>query len=165
MLQNAIDEAQALVDLGSEANKDDMALAAKQLRVAMQEFTDSKWVVDKAGLYGAIIMAKSLNEEDYDADKWAAFEEVYDAAYEVYLDEEATQEDVNAAEQALRDALKSLDVVAGELTDADIEMLQQYILGDLELTEDQMALMDYDGNGTVDIRDMIQWKKVLLTQE
>ena len=53
----------------------------------------------------------------------------------------------------------------GELTDADIEMLQQYILGDLELTEDQMALMDYDGNGTVDIRDMIQWKKVLLTQE
>ena len=148
-----------------------MALAAKQLRVAMQEFTDSKWVVDKAGLYGAIIMAKSLNEEDYDADKWAAFEEVYDAAYEVYLDEEATQEDVNAAEQALRDALKSLDVVAGdldgdgELTDADIEMLQQYILGDLELTEDQMALMDYDGNGTVDIRDMIQWKKVLLTQE
>lgn len=170
LLQNAIDEAQALVDLGSEANKDDMALAAKQLRVAMQEFTDSKWVVDKAGLYGAIIMAKSLNEEDYDADKWAAFEEVYDAAYEVYLDEEATQEDVNAAEQALRDALKSLDVVAGdldgdgELTDADIEMLQQYILGDLELTEDQMALMDYDGNGTVDIRDMIQWKKVLLTQ-
>ena len=66
--------------------------------------------------------------------------------------------------------MKSLDVVAGdlygdgELTDADIEMLQQYILGDLELTEDQMALMDYDGNGTVDIRDMIQWKKVLLTQ-
>ncbi|MFR2562140.1 MAG: hypothetical protein ACLS8R_05210 [Anaeromassilibacillus sp.] len=37
-------------------------------------------------------------------------------------------------------------------------------LGDLELTEDQMALMDYDGNGTADIRDMIQWKKVLLTQ-
>ena len=88
----------------------------------------------------------------------------------MYLDEEATQEDVNAAEQALRYAFKSLDVVAGdldgdgELTDADIEMLQQYILGDLELTEDQMALMDYDGNGTVDIRDMIQWKKVLLTQ-
>ncbi|WP_195985758.1 NPCBM/NEW2 domain-containing protein [Clostridium sp. D33t1_170424_F3] len=166
-LRAAIDNAQAIVDKGSDATAEEIASAAKELREAMRKFDSATYVVDKSGLYGAIILAKCINEEDYDAAEWAAFKKVYDASYEVYLKEGASQEEVDKAEEKLRRAMKDLDWVAndlngdGKLDQKDIDILRGYIAGTVELTDEQLLLADYDGNGIVDVRDLIKWKQYL----
>lgn len=166
-LKEAIDNAQAIVDKGSDATAEEIASAAKELREAMRKFDSATYVVDKSGLYGAIILAKCIDEKDYDATEWAAFKKVYDASYEVYLKEGASQEEVDKAEEKLRRAMKDLDWVAndlngdGVLDQKDIDILRGYIAGTTELTDEQLLLADYDGNGIVDVRDLIKWKQYL----
>lgn len=166
-LNAAIEGAQAIIDKGDDATAEEIAAAAKELREAMENFDSSTYVVDKAGLYGAIILAKCIDKEDYDAADWAVFQKVYDASYAVYEDEGASQEAVDKAEVKLRNAMKDLDWVGsdlngdGVLDNEDLNMLRGYITGTVELTDEQLALADYDGNGKVDVRDMIKWKQYL----
>lgn len=168
-LQTAIDNAQAVVDKG-DATVEEIASAAKDLREAMEEFDLATYVVDKSGLYGAIILAKCINEEDYSKTQWAAFKKIYDASYEIYLDDGASQEAVDKAEADLRRAMKDLDWVPndlngdGTLDQKDLDILRDYIAGKVELTDEQLALADYDGNGIVDVRDLIKWKQYLKEQ-
>ena len=162
----AIAEAQAVAD-NADATSEEISAAAVALRAAMNDFEAAKVVVDKSGLCGAIILAKCLNENDYDAAKWAAFMEVYNASYDVYMSEAVTYEDVAVAEENLREAMKNLKMVGGDingngtLDTEDLQMMKDYIAGKIELTPEQIAIADYDGNGKVNVIDLLKWKKIL----
>ncbi|RQP13831.1 MAG: hypothetical protein EAS52_18735 [Parapedobacter sp.] len=66
--------------------------------------------VDKAGLQSAIGEAEGLTESDYSPESWSALQGALEAAQAVYDDPDATQSEIDAAEQALRDAMGNLTV-------------------------------------------------------
>lgn len=76
---------------------------------------------DKAALNALLdkVAGMELVEDDYDAEKWAAFEAALDAAEATAAEELATQAEVNAAVASLNAALKALPV-APELTEVKI---------------------------------------------
>ncbi len=53
----------------------------------------------------------------------------------------------------------------GQLNIADSVLLQQYLLGQVELTPEQMLLADMDFDGTVDIFDLALLKQAILEQQ
>ena len=63
---------------------------------------------DTTGLAEAIADAQALKKEDYTAESYAALEEAMKEAQEVLADGTATQNQVDEAEAALRDAIKAL---------------------------------------------------------
>lgn len=76
---------------------------------------------DKTALNALLdkVAGMELVEENYDADKWAAYEAALDAAEATAAEELATQAEVNAAVAALNAALKALPV-GTELTEVKI---------------------------------------------
>lgn len=76
---------------------------------------------DKAALNALLdkVAGMELVEDNYDADKWAAFEAALDAAEATAAEELATQAEVNAAAASLNAALKALPVGA-ELTEVKV---------------------------------------------
>ncbi|MBQ8236726.1 MAG: FIVAR domain-containing protein [Oscillospiraceae bacterium] len=79
------------------------------------EITDAP-AVDKLALYKTVLQAQGLDEDNYTAESWAAFEKALAAAEAVLADPAATQAEVDAAVAALRaaiDALELADVPAG----------------------------------------------------
>lgn len=67
--------------------------------------------MDKSALAAKIDEAEALDEDDYTADSWANLQEALVAAREVYNDEEATQDEVDAALAALVAAINALELV------------------------------------------------------
>ena len=72
-------------------------------------------VVDKTELYALLEQYGGYKSSDYTAETWKPFKAAYDAAKEVYLDESATQEEVDAAIEELARTGKAL-VKASEPT-------------------------------------------------
>ena len=72
-------------------------------------------VVDKTELYALLEQYGGYKSSDYTAVTWKPFKAAYDAAKEVYLDESATQEEVDAAIEELARTGKAL-VKASEPT-------------------------------------------------
>lgn len=60
--------------------------------------------VDKSGLYDALTKYDGYSKDDYTEESWAVFYAAYQDATNVYLDENATQDEVDAAEKALLEA-------------------------------------------------------------
>src|SRR5690606_4187402 len=66
--------------------------------------------VDKTALQSAITEVGDLTESDYSPASWTALESALTAAQTVYDNPNATQSEIDAAEQALRDAMGGLAV-------------------------------------------------------
>ncbi len=64
--------------------------------------------VDKTALTTAIRNAGSVNQTDYSAESWATFQRALEKANGVFSDSNATQEQVNDAEEALTEAQAGL---------------------------------------------------------
>ena len=69
---------------------------------------------DKTELEKAIDKAEKLDEEDYTKKSWAAMEAALKVAKSVYADENATQEEIDAATDALNAAIKALVPTTGK---------------------------------------------------
>ena len=69
---------------------------------------------DKTELEKAIDKAEKLDEEDYSKKSWAAMEAALKVAKSVYADESATQEEIDAATEALNAAIKALVPTTGK---------------------------------------------------
>lgn len=63
---------------------------------------------DKSGLQELVDKYSELKEKDYTADSWKGYQEAMDTAKKVLADEEATQEEVDAASTALKNAVDKL---------------------------------------------------------
>lgn len=70
-------------------------------------------VVDKSQLEATIEGCQNTAEDDYTAESYAAFVEAYNAAAAVLADPDATQEEVDAADAALKAAIDALVPVGG----------------------------------------------------
>ena len=85
---------------------------------------------DKEALNAAIAKAEALNEADYTADSWAAMQEALNNAKSVAADEDADQNAIDAAVQALNAAIEALEEI-GEpgdpASDAAIQALRNLI--------------------------------------
>ncbi|MFA5585793.1 MAG: hypothetical protein WDA02_04530, partial [Saccharofermentanales bacterium] len=92
--------------------------------------------VDKSALKAVIDEANDLTEDDWTDVSWALLEAALAAAEDVYADDDATQEDVDDAKDALRDAIDSL---AAKSSDAGIESVT--VLGvpaEVDATDDKI---------------------------
>ena len=89
---------------------DAAAAALNDAVKALVEVTEPSQV-DKSDLYELLGKYDGYKAEDYTAASWKPFKEAYDAACEVYLDENATQEEVTEAYEALQKAALNLKKV------------------------------------------------------
>ena len=68
-------------------------------------------LVDKSKLNEQIAAADQLNETDYEAEDWEAFQEIYNSAVELQTKFPVTQAEIDQAAQALKDALAALQPI------------------------------------------------------
>lgn len=83
--------------------------------------------IDRSELEGAITGAEKLEETDYTSESWVLFAEALEEARNIYGDEEATQEEINAAIANLEDALSQLVMIDSEDLEAQIIQLQRRV--------------------------------------
>lgn len=88
-----------IVDNAKEA-LDDAILSLKKVDVPDQ--------VNKLALYELLKTYEGYHSSDYTESSWKLFKEAYDGAYKVYLDENATQEEVTEAYELLQKAALNL---------------------------------------------------------
>jgi len=122
-LESALTAAET-VNGNADATQSEVDAAEQALRDAISGLS-----VDKTGLQSAIDEAGNLTETDYSPASWSVFEQALEEAETVYADPDATQSEVDAAEQALRDVISGLSVdktglqsaidEAGNLTETD----------------------------------------------
>ncbi len=94
-----------------------------------------KIFVDKSELNAAIEFFKDITGENYTADSFAAFASALENAQNVAANADASQEDVNAANTALSDAYKALEIFVDKSElNATIESLKD-ITGDIYTTD------------------------------
>ena len=96
---------------GVAQNKDalqtEIDAATRQLNEAIRQLEAVK-TVNKNALKAEIDRTVNLNQGDYTASSWTALQEKLTAANKAYESETATQEEVNAAAAALREAIAGL---------------------------------------------------------
>ena len=88
---------------------DEAAAALEEAIAALEE-----QVVDKSELEKAIETAKSKKQKDYTKKSWDAMKAALKIAEQVMADEDATQEEVDAAADALNKAIKALAPATGK---------------------------------------------------
>ena len=93
----------------TQSEIDEAAEALEEALAALEEKP-----VDKSELEKAIDSAKSKKEKDYTKKSWAAMKAALKIAEKVYADGEATQEEVDAATDALNKAIKALVPTTGK---------------------------------------------------
>ena len=112
-LEAALEEAKdVLADPTATQSEIDAAAAALEEAIAALEVYVEP--VDKSQLEKAIEKADALEEEDYSTKSWAAMEAALKVAEKVYADEDATQEEVDDATDALLKAIKALVPTTGK---------------------------------------------------
>lgn len=106
-LVNKIDEAKALLEQADPDANDVVQMIYDLNKVKMQlQLIDEK--ADKSNLEAAIEKAEALDPSGYTADSWSAMQEQLAEAKEVFADDQAAQDAVDAAEKALNEAVASL---------------------------------------------------------
>ncbi|WP_040197058.1 NPCBM/NEW2 domain-containing protein [Candidatus Soleaferrea massiliensis] len=159
----AIVKAQAVAD-DENATGIQLGAACSELQQAITEFEAAKIVVDKSGLAGAIMLGQLLDENDYAPGRWADFKAAFDAAVDVFARQDVSQAEADAAEADLREAVRKLNVVGGDvnadgvLDQRDLQMIKDYISGVISFTPEQFTLADYNGDGRVNVLDLLNWK-------
>lgn len=91
------------------------------------EIVDAPAAPDKSELEKAVLAAEGLKEEDYTAETWAALEEVLEHAKAVLADPAATQEEIDAAAEALWEAIEALELAETGSGDVDKSQLKKAI--------------------------------------
>ena len=137
--EEALDEAKTVYD-NKDADQTAVDAAEKALtdaQKALVSVTPQPPVVDKTKLETAIKAAEQLKEEDYTAESWKGFKDALDAAKKVYADENATQEEVDAAEKALTDAREKLVSATPQPPVVDKEKLEEAIAKAEKLADDK----------------------------
>lgn len=101
----------------TEATQDEVYAATEALNDAVNALVKAEepGTVDKTELYVLLEQYGGYKSSDYTAETWKPFKAAYDAAKEVYLDESATREEVDAAIAELARTGKAL-VKASEPT-------------------------------------------------
>lgn len=108
-VEAALDVAMALLS-NPDATQAQVDAAAEALRAAIGALELlPEPVVDFSKLQAAVENAQSLNAEDYTAESFAAVEAALEQARQVLANPDATQEEVDAAEKALQDAVAALE--------------------------------------------------------
>lgn len=110
-LEEALEEAEKVLE-DPTATQSEVDEAAKALEEAIAALEEKP--VDKSQLEKAIEDAESKVEKDYTKKSWAAMEAALKVAESVYADEDATQEEVDAATDALNKAIKALVPTTGK---------------------------------------------------
>ena len=109
-LEEALEAAQAVL-AKEDAAQDEIDAAAQAVNDAiagLKEKTVEPPVADKTELEEAITAAKAVDKEKYTEESVAALEEALEAAHVVLAKEDATQEEIDAAAQAVTDAIAGL---------------------------------------------------------
>lgn len=100
--------------------------------------------VDTSALEEAVAAAEALVEEDYTEESFAAVEEALENAKAVLADPTATQEEVDAAAEALNDAIAALEKAPEETAEpVDTTELEAAIKKATELDEDLYTEKSY----------------------
>jgi len=113
----ALEEAKAAAEevledpTATQSEIDQAAAALEAAMVALEEYVEP---VDKSELEKAIDKADALKEKDYSEKSWAALQAALKVAESVYADENATQEEVDDAADALNKAIKALVPATGK---------------------------------------------------
>lgn len=108
VLAQARDNAKAVLD-NANATLDELNNALSELRGAMGALVKQEPQVDRSGLEQAIADAQALTESDYTAESWAKLAQALEAGKTLAND--ATQEEVDAAAQAINDAIAALEKI------------------------------------------------------
>lgn len=91
--------------------------ADDKLVIDIDTLSDEPQPVDKTALQAAVDAAGKLNESDYTTDSWKAFSDALSQAQQVLADGNATQDQVDAAAKALKDAQNALVKADGGTTE------------------------------------------------
>ncbi|WP_040197032.1 NPCBM/NEW2 domain-containing protein [Candidatus Soleaferrea massiliensis] len=167
----AIANAQAIID-GENLTAQMVDEAFVSLKAAMESFSGAANVVDRTNLGFVILEGMLKKEADYTEASWAVFAPVFENAWNVITTEAVSQADVDAAETALLDAIAQLREVGyvpelgdvncdGVINNDDLMLLKAYINGQAEFTAEQFAAGDIDGNGKINVLDLLQLKLMI----
>lgn len=105
-LATAVKKAQAALDTCKTA--EDVTNAVAELQKAIDNLTKQAASGNKDALSAAIDQTKDLKETDYTAASWKALQEALKTASDAMESETATQDEINAATEGLREALRNL---------------------------------------------------------
>lgn len=122
-VEKAIQEAESILD-NESATLSELEAAMETLNDAVSNL--ERIIVDKDDLKTAIVAAKELDESSYTEESYAAVEAAIREAERVVADESATQDDVEAAKEALKDAISKLEK-APVIIEVDKEALRAAI--------------------------------------
>ena len=112
VFQKALDEAKAVLD-DETATQTQVDAAENALKKAVEELTEQTEAVDKTALQALYDANKNRPNRNYTEESWTAFQKALAKAKVVLDDENATQTQVDAAEQALSKAIDKLEKKGG----------------------------------------------------
>ena len=92
------------------ATQEQVDKACDDLDRAINALVKAPIVADKTELLKAIEAAKDLVEKDYTSESWKTLQDALDAANKVVANKDATQEEIDAAVDAISDAIDKLEV-------------------------------------------------------
>ena len=105
-MQDALADART-VEENADATQIEIDVATRQLSEAIRQL-DAEKTVNKNALIAAIARTQDMKETDYTASSWKAFQRALEAANQAVTSDTVTQDEVNAATAALREALEKL---------------------------------------------------------
>ena len=91
------------------ATQEQVDKACDDLDRAINALVKAPIVADKTELLKAIEAAKNLVEKDYTSESWKTLQDALDAANKVVANKDATQEEIDAAVDAINDAIDKLE--------------------------------------------------------
>ena len=92
------------------ATQEQVDKACDDLDRAINALVKAPIVADKTELLKAIEAAKDLVEKDYTSESWKTLQDALDAANKVVANKDATQDEIDAAVDAISDAIDKLEV-------------------------------------------------------
>ncbi len=102
------------VYVAENATQDEIDSAADALRAAIDSLEKAREDVELDTIREYIAQAQKLDENDYTAESWAVLQSALADALNIANDQDATQEDIDARAEALKDAIDSLVKVSAE---------------------------------------------------
>ncbi len=112
---------------------------------------------DKTALEQAVLEAKKLNAENYTEASYQAMKEILEAAEQVLLDEDVSQEEVDAVRQQLEKAVEALEKIVDQ---ADKTALEQTVAEAEKLDKDSYTEDSYQA-----VQEALDAAKTVLADE